>query len=174
MTVATAGSSNNLLTASMSNSRVCVENPPGNKQLQPPAGMAPAAAAPGLQPQAASAGRLLVLDDDAIVSTVLGIAAERLGFQVETTAHAETFLERAAAWAPSHVSIDLGMPDMDGVQVLDKLAEAGCQAGIIISSGADAMQIQAALDHAHARGLRVVGALAKPFRIEALRALLCG
>ncbi|MGQ3051400.1 MAG: response regulator [Roseateles sp.] len=146
----------------------------GNEQLHPLAETTPAADAAGPQAQPAPAGRLLVLDDDAVVATVLGMAAQRLGFQVELTAHAAAFLERAAAWSPSHVTIDLGMPGMGGVQVLDQLAAAGCRAGVIISSGADAMQIQAALDHARARGLLVIGALAKPFSIAALRELLSG
>jgi PAS domain S-box-containing protein len=127
--------------------------------------------APGLQ---ARPRRLLVLDDDPMVAKVLGIAAGRLGFEVAMTSDAPAFLERASTWAPSHVAIDLAMPGMDGVRVLDKLAEAGCDARVIIASGADADQINAALDHARAKGLPVAGALAKPFSMGTLRELLTG
>ncbi|MCW5623360.1 MAG: response regulator [Burkholderiales bacterium] len=116
--------------------------------------------------------RLLVLDDDPMVAKVLCIAAERLGFEVEMTSDVAAFLKRVTDGAPSHVAIDLAMPGTAGVLVLDQLAEAGCGASVIIASGADAIQINAALARARAKGLRTAGALTKPFTMDALRALL--
>jgi CheY-like chemotaxis protein len=107
-----------------------------------------------------------------MVAKVLGMAAERLGFEVAMASDATDFLQRAIDWSPSHVAIDLTMPRMGGVLVLDRLGEAGCNARVIIASGADASQVDAALDHARARGLAVAGALSKPFKMGTLRELL--
>lgn len=117
-------------------------------------------------------GRLLILDDHAMVAQILAMAAQRLGLEVVMTSKPSEFLARARSWQPSHVAIDLAMPDMSGVEVLNRLAEAGSRARVIISSGADAGQIQAAMAHARAGGLQVAGALAKPFSLESLRAVL--
>jgi PAS domain S-box-containing protein len=118
------------------------------------------------------ATRLLILDDDRLVGGILVMAARKLGVEAELTSDASALLNRLAEWQPSHVAIDLSMPNMDGLQVLDRLAEAGCGARIIISSGADSLRLRTALDHARARGLRVAGALPKPFSSDTLRSLL--
>ncbi|MEO8523168.1 MAG: response regulator [Caldimonas sp.] len=116
--------------------------------------------------------RLLILDDDPIVGKVLGRIAERIGFAVVLTSKPSEFFSQVVQWQPSHVAIDLSMPEMDGVQVLGRLAESGCAARIIITSGAAMSDMNAALDRARALGLTVAGALPKPFSAPLLRSLL--
>jgi CheY-like chemotaxis protein len=116
--------------------------------------------------------RLLILDDDPMVGKVLGRIAERIGFAVVLTSKPPEFFSQALQWQPSHVAIDLSMPEMGGVQVLERLGEAGCAARIIITSGAAMSDMNAALDHARALGLTVAGALPKPFSAPLLRSLL--
>jgi PAS domain S-box-containing protein len=117
-------------------------------------------------------GRLLVLDDDPLVGKVLGTTAERLGFAVELKSRPQDFFESIPRWQPSHLVIDLSMPELSGLQVLGRLAELGCTARIIISSGTSMDEIQAALQHARDLQLPVAGALPKPFTVAALRNLL--
>lgn len=116
--------------------------------------------------------RLLILDDDPMVGKVLARVAERIGFEVSLTARPAEFFTQVVQWQPSHVAIDLSMPEMDGVQVLDRLAELRCTARIVITSGAAMSAMVAALDHARALGLATAGALPKPFSIPLLRSLL--
>ena len=117
-------------------------------------------------------GRLLILDDDPMVGMVLRRVAERIGFAVKLTERPTDFFAHLVAWQPSHVAVDLSMPEMNGVEVLDRLAEMGCTSRIIITSGAALSDINAALDHARALGMRVAGALPKPSSVSLLRALL--
>jgi CheY-like chemotaxis protein len=107
--------------------------------------------------------RLLVLDDDPMVGKVLCKSAERIGALTALTSEPQEFFSQAAQWQPSHVAIDLSMPEMGGIEVLDRLAQAGCTARVIVTSGADSVRIEAALAHARALGLAVAGALPKPF-----------
>jgi CheY-like chemotaxis protein len=116
--------------------------------------------------------RLLILDDEPMVGMVLSRTAERIGVQTALTAEPREFFSQVAHWRPSHVAIDLSMPEMDGLQVLERLAESGCTARIIVTSGADTSEMSAALNHAHALGLTIAGALPKPFSLPVLRSLL--
>jgi len=116
--------------------------------------------------------KLLILDDDPTVGKVLGRVAERIGFEVLLTARPAEFFGQVVQWQPSHVAIDLSMPEMGGVQVLDRLAELRCTARVVITSGAAMSAMTAALAHAHALGLATAGALPKPFSLPLLRSLL--
>ncbi len=117
-------------------------------------------------------GRLLVLDDDLTVGTLLVIVAESAGFEAQLCEQPQVFLDAVKTWAPTHVAIDLKMPQMNGSQVLQALAAAQSQARVIICSGAGSADTQDALDEARRLGLHTVGALPKPFSLSSLRALL--
>jgi EAL domain-containing protein (putative c-di-GMP-specific phosphodiesterase class I) len=63
---------------------------------------------------------------------------------------------------------------MDGVQVLAELSRLHCTAKIIITSGMSSRVLEAAARSGNERGLNIIGVLAKPFSIDALRVLLAG
>lgn len=124
--------------------------------------------------QAASTGRLLILDDDATVAQVLGVMARACAFESRHTEAVDDFVAAAAAWAPTHVAVDLMLPGTTGEAVLQRLAATGCTARVLVCSGAGAAELQAALQGAQALGLNVAGVLPKPFTLAALRGLLAG
>lgn len=116
--------------------------------------------------------RLLILDDDESIARTVALIAASGGAQSRVCTDAREFLDLAASWTPSHLFVDLQMPDMDGLQVLSELARRGCRARIIISSGVGARVLEAAVLSAHELGLDVCGMLPKPFRLNDLRSLL--
>ncbi|WP_062132656.1 EAL domain-containing response regulator [Demequina aestuarii] len=111
----------------------------------------------------ASAGRVLIIDDDPLVGRMLRAHVEAAGFEGRVTEDADTFFEIEREWHPSHVVVDLVMEHMDGLAVLEGLAKSGSQAAVVISSGMGARVIGAAQEVTAARGLTYAGALAKPF-----------
>lgn len=117
-------------------------------------------------------GRLLILDDDPMVGQILLMAAKSAGFEARWFEAPGAFLDAAAEWGPTHVAVDLLMPDVSGVEVLRCLAERGCRAAVIVSSGLGDSELRAALDEAQALGLRAAGVLAKPFSLSSVRELL--
>lgn len=121
-----------------------------------------------------TAPRLLVLDDDVMVGNLLVMVAQRAGFEAQLCEHPQPFFAAIKEWSPSHLAIDLAMPEMSGLEVLRTLAQAGCTARIIISSGAGSDEMQAAQEEACKLGLRTIGVLSKPFSLRSLRALLAG
>jgi DNA-binding response OmpR family regulator len=119
-------------------------------------------------------GRLLILDDDAMVGQILKMAAQSAGFEVQWCEHHPAFFGAVADWHPSHVAVDLLMPEMSGVEVLHRLAAMGCRARVIVSSGLGLGELDAALAQARALGLQTAGVLPKPFSLATVRSLLSG
>ena len=116
--------------------------------------------------------KLLILDDEPGIAATVAVIAESAGFAAISTTDATEFFSRIEEWQPTHIALDLVMPNMDGVQVLARLAELGCTASIIITSGVGSRVLDAAGRSATGHGLRIAGMLAKPFTPAMLRALL--
>jgi len=78
---------------------------------------------PGELPEEATpAGiRVLVVDDDVNLGEVVGRYLAREGYDVELARDGRTGLERALAWLPDLVVLDLMLPVIDGVEVFRRL-----------------------------------------------------
>lgn len=120
----------------------------------------------------ASAGRVLILDDDEAVGHTIRFVAEGMGMASKAVTEADSFFSAVEDWHPDHIVLDLMMPQMDGVEVMRRLAKSGNDAEIIILSGVGCNILQAARRSANDHGLRVRGVLPKPFKPTALRELL--
>ena len=119
-----------------------------------------------------TAKRLLILDDDETVGQTIAKVGESIGAEILYTADPEEFLGHVESWNPTHVALDLVMPDMDGVQVLGELARRKCTAQVIITSGSGGRVLTAAGRSAAEHGLEFAGILKKPFTRNELRSLL--
>ncbi|GAC1622636.1 MAG: EAL domain-containing protein [Nevskia sp.] len=116
--------------------------------------------------------RLLVMDDDRMVAEVATTMVEVMGGQGQVVTQVDDLLRAIDDWTPSHVAIDLIMPGVDGVEVLQILAQRQCKARILICSGMGGSVLDAAMRVAAANGLDVAGVLPKPFSVRELKALL--
>lgn len=123
-----------------------------------------------------TAPRLLIVDDDELVGRTIEMIARREGIEVRVTCDPNRFLELVEEWQPDIVAIDLVMPKMDGVQVLNELAQRGCEAHVIVISGVGHRVLEAAGRSAREHGLHIAGVLPKPFATADVRGLLgrCG
>ncbi len=115
---------------------------------------------------------VVVLDDDELVGATIGMIAKDAGFGATVTSTFDVFWGALLAQEPSHVTLDLSMPEVDGVEVLRRLAAAGYGGSVIISSGLDRRVLEAARLSATEHGLLLAGVLPKPFLPADLRALL--
>jgi two-component system, OmpR family, KDP operon response regulator KdpE len=111
-----------------------------------------------------SAPHILVIDDEPQILRAIRTILTEKDFRVTTASRGEEGLALAAATEPDLVILDLGLPDMDGVEVCQRLRE-WTQIPVIILSVRDREREKvAALD---------MGAddyLTKPFGIEELLA----
>ena len=119
-----------------------------------------------------SRDRLLIIDDKRLVGDVIGKIGQTAGFQVAVTDQVEEFWSQLDTFQPSVVSVDLMMPDTDGIELMRELAAHGCKAKIIIASGLDIRALNAARDLAREYGLQVAGVISKPIHVADLRGML--
>jgi len=116
--------------------------------------------------------RLLLIDDEPALAQFLATAAEDCGFQPVITSRNEDFRAQLLAERPDMVALDLGMPGMDGVELLRFLAEQEFTAPVLIVSGFDRRVLESAFRLGEALGLTMVGPLEKPVRLEELETVL--
>jgi two-component system KDP operon response regulator KdpE len=62
--------------------------------------------------------RILVVDDEPQIVRALGINLKALGYRVDTAGSGEEALRKAADNRPDTVILDLGLPGMDGIDVI--------------------------------------------------------
>ena len=93
-----------------------------------------------------SLGRVLVVDDEAQMHRFLRPALEAVGYEVERADTAAEGLRLAAARSPDVVLLDLGLPDMDGMQVLAKVRGFSDVPVIVLSARDREAEKIAALD----------------------------
>jgi two-component system KDP operon response regulator KdpE len=80
--------------------------------------------------------RILVIDDEPQIHRFLGPALDAAGYEPLRADSGQEGLRGIALWSPDAVVLDLGLPDMDGKQVLEK-ARAFYDGPILILSARD-------------------------------------
>ena len=116
--------------------------------------------------------RLIVVDDVMEMASFIAEVAELQGFETTLTNRAEKLLEELDREQFDLMVIDLYMPDMDGFELIDALANRGCQAAIILMSGYDRGLLAGAGRIVNARGLKLINTLTKPVSLKQLEAAL--
>jgi two-component system KDP operon response regulator KdpE len=90
--------------------------------------------------------RVLVVDDEPQILRALRINLRVRQYEVHTAATGAQALEEAAAHPPDLVILDLGLPDMDGVDVIGGLRGWTAAPIIVLSGRADSTDKVEALD----------------------------
>lgn len=116
--------------------------------------------------------RLLLIDDEPALADFLANAARESGFDPVITSQDRQFRDEFLANRPNMVALDLGMPGMDGVELLRFLADQDYRAPVLIVSGFDRRVLESAFRLGEALGLNMTGPVEKPVRLENLEALL--
>ena len=115
--------------------------------------------------------RVLVVDDEPMLTDLLSMALRMEGWEVRAAGSGAAALAAAREFAPDAMVLDVMMPDLDGLQVLRRLRAAGDDVPVLFLTAKDAV------------GDRIAGLTAggddyvtKPFSLEEviarLRALL--
>ncbi|HEX7031138.1 MAG TPA: EAL domain-containing response regulator [Gammaproteobacteria bacterium] len=116
--------------------------------------------------------RILILDDDAAVGETIRYIAEAAGMEARSFFRPDAFFQAIDDWKPTHIVLDLVMPEMDGVEIMRHLAERKCDARIVILSGVGNRVLDAARRTAAEKGLRIAGVLSKPLSARELQNFL--
>lgn len=78
---------------------------------------------------------ILIIDDERSVRNSLGEILRDEGYGVEVAENGPEGLEKAGKQHFDVIFCDIKMPQMDGIEVLDKMMEAGIDAAIVMISG---------------------------------------
>ena len=116
--------------------------------------------------------RLLVVDDEPVQCLIVTRSMTALGFDAESV----TSLDEARKLITQHdydvIVLDLSLGEQEGISLLRLIANSPADPVVVFISRLDERVRAASIRFAGALGLRVGGALAKPARPSALRALL--
>ena len=112
----------------------------------------------------ASRQRILVVEDDPAVRNLVTTALDLHGYDVEKAETGELAVMEAASRNPDLIMLDLGLPDIDGVEVISKIRGWSAVPIIVISARTEDSDKIGALDAGAA------DYLTKPFSVEELLA----
>jgi len=122
-----------------------------------------------LQRADGSAPRILVVDDEQMLTDLLSMALRMEGWDVQTAASGFEALQAARDFTPDAMVLDIMMPDLDGMSVLQRLRHSGNNVPMLFLTAKDSV------------GDRVAGLTAggddyvtKPFSLEEVVARLRG
>jgi len=76
--------------------------------------------------------RVLVVEDDPKIASMLGKGLRAKGLEVDTVSTGAAALARIDAGGVDIQLLDLGLPDMDGLEVLEKLVRRGQPVPVIV------------------------------------------
>lgn len=116
--------------------------------------------------------RLLLIDDEPALADFVARAASLCGFEPVVTQRERQFRESFLDERPNMVALDLGMPEMDGVELLRFLSEQEYESPVLIISGFDRRVLDSAFRLGASLGLTMVGPLEKPATLEQLETIL--
>ena len=90
--------------------------------------------------------KILVVEDDFPIRNLICTTLETQGYQYMTAGTGEEAVERAAAGQPDVMLLDLGLPDMDGVDIIKRVRTWSTMPIIVISARSEDMDKVEALD----------------------------
>ncbi len=111
--------------------------------------------------------RILVIDDEAVVCLSCARILSSEGYQVDCKQKAEDGLREALTGEYDIILLDLVMPDLSGLELLERLKTAGIQSEVVIITGYST--VQTAVD---AMKLGAIDYVSKPFTPDELRLIV--
>ncbi len=112
--------------------------------------------------------RILVVDDDPDISLALKDYLHQENFEVEVAFTGTEALEKSLAQHYDAILLDLGLPDRDGIEILEELARQKPQLPIILLTAFTSLSQTALPDTLN----KAFGYLTKPYNREEVRRVL--
>ncbi len=84
-----------------------------------------------------AAPRILIVDDDPQIRDLLRITLEREGYGILTAADGATALRMATRERPEAIVLDIGLPEVDGLDVCRRLRQGGAVPILFLSARGD-------------------------------------
>ncbi|MEM9068530.1 MAG: response regulator [Myxococcota bacterium] len=111
--------------------------------------------------------RVLVVDDDEAICEFMETFLKKDGFDVKTLSDPKTAPDEVKVGGYHMVVLDLMMPDMDGVEVLEKIRKVDSDVAVVIFTGYPSLETAV-----KSMKLDAVDYLKKPFNPDEFRAVI--
>src|SRR5882672_10673085 len=82
--------------------------------------------------------RILVVDDEEYITDLVSLGLRFVGFEVDIAADGRDALAKIASMRPDLVVLDIAMPDMDGLQVIQRLRRDRVMTPVLFLTARDA------------------------------------
>lgn len=114
--------------------------------------------------------RLLTIEDDPEIATLIQQVALEAGYKSFALCNSNDVKEVYANFRPDVIVLDIMMPGLNGIDILNFLHQKHSKAHILILSGSGYTDMAYNTGKEHGLNMRAV--LTKPFRIAELRTML--
>lgn len=84
-----------------------------------------------------SPGLVLVVEDEPAIADIARLYLERDGFEVEVVTTGEQALSRVRARRPDALVLDIGLPGVDGIEVVRRLRGSGDDVAVLVVTARD-------------------------------------
>jgi two-component system, OmpR family, response regulator len=108
---------------------------------------------------------VLVVDDDAYITDLIATGLRFVGFEVETAGDGREALAKIASTRPDLVVLDIAMPGLDGLDVIERLRRDGVTTPVVFLTARDAPA-----DRVKGLHLGADDYITKPFSLDELLA----
>jgi EAL domain-containing protein (putative c-di-GMP-specific phosphodiesterase class I) len=115
--------------------------------------------------------RVLLLEGDAASSATIIDAALDVGMETRLERSFEALEGAIASWRPTHLVIDLSLTDVDGIEVVHRLADLGYAGTVVVTGALDRRVLEAVRRSGRSHGLSV-SSLTLPVDGQHLREVL--
>ncbi|MDH5387696.1 MAG: response regulator [Gammaproteobacteria bacterium] len=115
---------------------------------------------------------LLIVDDEPDMGEFASFAGEVTGYEVITMSSGKDFQEAYLLMSPDLLLMDVAIPDIDAIGLLEWLGSAGNRCPIILMSGHGDYMLNWAKTVGTDLGMSVIDTLSKPIALEDLEKIL--
>ncbi len=77
---------------------------------------------------------ILIVEDDKSICKFIKVSLETQGYKCEETKYGKTAISMALSMSPDIIVLDLGLPDIDGIEVIEKLKDISNSKIIVVSA----------------------------------------
>ena len=119
-----------------------------------------------------SSKRLLIVDDEPAFGHFVRKVAEEMGFEVKVTTQPRRFKDAYEAFDATMIVLDVVMPETDGIELVNWLADRQYQGKLLIVTGSAPHYAEMSSTLSAVKGMTSVTALFKPVDLAKLQAAL--
>ena len=117
--------------------------------------------------------KLYIADDNLEFAQYLAVVAEAEGWSVEVCENGRVLIERLQVTdGPALLLVDMNMPDVDGIEAIDGVADVDRRLRVRFMTGAVETALIAAKLIAEARSIKVGRSIYKPVSLDNFRKIL--